>query len=213
MMNRKKLTAVVASVALVAVLGIGGTLMYFTDRDTKENVITLGKVDGTLTEEGNGTETETGLKYDNVMPGDVLEKKPVVTVAHDSQDAYLRIKLDINGMYRDEEDLPQSVIDVIEAALDIDKTVWEKGADNYYYYTGTTQGVVTADQAITFFTKVEIPAENWTNDMAKASFNINLQAELIQAANFADKLGYTDDTKTKINNWNIDAASIEAYNE
>lgn len=213
MMNRKKLTAVVASVALVAVLGIGGTLMYFTDKDTKENVITLGKVDGTLTEEGSGTETDTGLKYDNVMPGDVLKKNPVVTIADDSQDAYLRIKLDISGTYRNEEDLPQSVIDVIEAALDIDKTVWEKGADNYYYYTGDTQGIVTAKQAITFFTQVKIPAENWTNDMAKASFNIDLQAELIQAANFTDKLGYTDDTKTKINNWKIDATSIEEYNE
>ncbi|MCQ4669930.1 CalY family protein [Lactonifactor longoviformis] len=213
MMNRKKLTAVVASVALVAVLGIGGTLMYFTDKDSRTNVITMGKVDGTLTEDGEVVREEDGtigIDYDNIMPGDVLDKVPVVTIAEDSEDAYLRIKLVVEGKDQSGADLADKYIKDIVDALDIDDTVWVEGAENYYYYNGPTAGVLKATESATFFEHVTIPAKNWDNTMANAKFTIKLQAELIQADNFAANLGTSVDGK--INNWNgITADDIDSY--
>ncbi len=44
-MKKKKILTMVAAVALVAVIGVGATLAYFTDKDSKTNVVTMGKVD------------------------------------------------------------------------------------------------------------------------------------------------------------------------
>ncbi|BFL45142.1 hypothetical protein K420107F6_04310 [Lactonifactor longoviformis] len=189
-MNRKKLTAVVASVALVAVLGIGGTLMYFTDSDAKSNVITLGKVDGSLTETGDGTETsDGGRQYDKIQPGDELAKVPVVTLDGESQDAYLRMKMEIKGFEAPGLD---GYAEKIEELLDIDKNVWTKGTDDYYYYnvklTAKDMENRPQDAMATFFTKVTIPTE-WGNEVSEATFKINLVAELIQADNFEDGQG------------------------
>ena len=95
MKNKKLLTAAV-STALVAVVGIGATLAYFTDSDETTNIVTMGHVDITLTEEEEDVPGE-GLVFNDVMPGDVLDKTPIVTLEEDSQDAYIRMKMDIQA--------------------------------------------------------------------------------------------------------------------
>ena len=50
MVNKKKLTAGVAALILCITGVTYGTLAYFTDKDTRANVITIGHVTGTLTE-------------------------------------------------------------------------------------------------------------------------------------------------------------------
>ncbi|POP34807.1 hypothetical protein C3B58_01335 [Lactonifactor longoviformis] len=184
MMNRKKLTAVVASVALVAVLGIGGTLMYFTDKDEKTNVITLGKVDGTLDEDStDGDKTDDGIEYGDIQPGDTLNKVPTVTLADDSQDAYLRVEMKIDGL-----DDYEGYADAIESGLDIGSN-WKKGPDGYYYYNvKLSAGDEASKTSQPLFTTVVIPA-TWGNEVSEATFKINLVAELIQADNFEDGQG------------------------
>lgn len=77
----KKLKLGLASLALVGVMVVGGSLAYFTDTDTKNNIVTLGKVDGNLeedTDEENVTKTEDGLEYeDNITPGKELSKNHI----------------------------------------------------------------------------------------------------------------------------------------
>ena len=41
---KKKSLALALSLALIAVVGIGSTFAYFTDNDTKTNVVTMGLV-------------------------------------------------------------------------------------------------------------------------------------------------------------------------
>ncbi len=74
----------IAALALVGVVGAGATLAYLTDAtNAVTNTFTVGKVDITLTEESNDgswNEENNGFDYNNILPGDELDKKPVVTV-------------------------------------------------------------------------------------------------------------------------------------
>lgn len=213
-MNKKKVIAMVTSLALVAVVGVGATLAYFTDKtDVKTNIVTMGKVDIELTETGSGTETTDGLHFDNVMPGDILSKEPVVTVASDSQDAYVRLKMTIEASdgFRDLEGVT-NVQDEIASYLNINDQNWVKieqpsqtdpsKTDIYYYY----QNVAKANDKLTFFTTVTLPQEKLNNKIAGGSFTIHIQAEAIQAANIAENLIYTG---TQITGW--PQAEIEKF--
>lgn len=215
MMNRKKLTAVVASVALVAVLGIGGTLMYFTDRDEKTNVIKMGKVDGSLeenTDDPNAEKGDDGITYtDPTNPGDTLSKIPTVQITTDSEDAYVRVKIDISGLSDITNAEGTEYKDILEAGLNIGSQ-WTKGSGGYYYYNVKLSNK-EGGQKVTdpLFTEVKIPAD-WGNEVAEKEVRINLQAELIQADNFEDGVGNilrNDDGK--INGW-ANTGDIEAAN-
>lgn len=183
-MSKKKVLAMAASLALVAVIGVGATLAYFTDKtDTKTNVVTMGKVDINLEEdsvEDNGQVAgeikEEGIDFTNVMPGDVLSKIPKVTVAEDSQEAYIRVKIEIEP----DEILSGADIDsnAIFKWLDIDGSKWVKGQDDYFYY----QEIANPLDELTLFTKVTVPS-TLGNNAAEGSFNIKIQAEAIQSQN------------------------------
>lgn len=202
-MNKKKVLAMAASLVLVAVIGVGATLAYFTDKtDMKTNVVTMGKVDIDLEEDSvgeNGEEkgeiTEEGLDFPNVMPGDVLSKIPTVTVADDSQPAYIRVKIDIESDGK--LDAAGMNGDMIFSWLDIDGNSWVKGAGDYFYY----QEIAKHNDKLTLFNKVTVP-EGLGNKAAELSFRIKIQAEAIQAENVTP-----DRTQGRITGW--PAADIE----
>ena len=177
-MKNKKLLTAAASTALVAVVGIGATLAYFTDSDETTNTVTMGHVDITLTEEEEAYPGE-GLVFNDVMPGDVLDKTPIVTLEEDSQDAYIRMKMDIqatsgNITAEDLDELSQGLMEDITGT----DTGWYLGGDGYYYYNA----ILSAGDQVTFFDTVTIPG-SWKNNTADGTFTIQLTAEAIQAAN------------------------------
>ena len=116
MTKKKKAALLISALALIAVIVVGGTLAYFTSQDDATNVFTLGKVSGDLTEETKpgeepidpanpdgpkhpvkpGTPTDDGIEYEKVMPGDWLSKEPRVSLKADSEDAYVRVKLEVD---------------------------------------------------------------------------------------------------------------------
>ena len=84
-MKNKKIMITIVAAALVAIIGVGATLAYFTDNDEVQNVLTLGAVDIDLDEPNyKGDEA-----YENIVPGDVIEKDPTITLASDSEEAYV----------------------------------------------------------------------------------------------------------------------------
>ena len=87
---KKRIVTIALVVALMAT-AIGGTLAYFTDTDSEKNTFTVGKVDIEVSETNkiNGVEV-TGNAFENVMPGSVITKTPVVT-NNSSEDAYVRV--------------------------------------------------------------------------------------------------------------------------
>ena len=86
---KKKLTAVALVVCMLAIMLVGASLAYFTDKDTKTNTFTMGKVDIELSEpnwdiaDGN---KDGSMK---VFPGVTYAKDPTITVVEGSEDCYL----------------------------------------------------------------------------------------------------------------------------
>lgn len=173
-MNKKKITALVASLGLVACIGVGATLAYFTDSDKTENVVTMGNVDITLTEP-NWSYGEDGIK--NVVPNQTISKDPTITLSEGSRPAYVKARVDY---VLDGKSLSEKEISEIESTLNINSKLWVKGADGSYY---CQQPLKNAGDSVVLFTSVTIPA-TWGNEIAGKVLNINVSAEAVQYENF-----------------------------
>ena len=105
---KKKITALCICIAMLAIALIGGTMAYFTDKEEKTNVFTVGDIDIELNEvsevqdknggkiEGRATVTATGVKYTNLMPTNKIVKQPTI-VNTGSNAAYVRVTVDLNN--------------------------------------------------------------------------------------------------------------------
>ena len=187
MRNKKLLTGAI-SLALVAVVSVGATLAYFTDKtDTKTNVFTTGKVDIELSDYTNGPgEGDTwygenagdGVAYGNVMPGDTLSKVVKVTVNEDSSDCYVAVQLIARSDDKMDADL-SGVMDSIQNQVRANNWAYERKGDILTVYYPT---VLSAGDEVTMFETVTVPT-TWGNEYADATFYIDVQAAAVQAAN------------------------------
>ena len=188
-MKNKVVIALVA-VALAALMIVGGTLAWFTDKDTATNVVTLGNINIELTETNPvpGGDPVKGIAYD-AMPGAELAKDPTVTNVGDN-DAYVRLAVAIapvegDAAYAALSDTDKAEVDANLAALA--KTIAYNTTDftkegNYFYYTAN-KGVLAPAATATLFDKVVLPGAAWDNTMANIQFNIVVTAEAIQVDN------------------------------
>lgn len=185
-MKKRKTAVLACSAALVGVVGIGATLAYFTDSDEATNVVTMGHVDISLNEASNSTEGKIadeaiigeGLVFDNIMPGDRISKIPTIVVEPDSQDAYVRMKMEITTDA--DSDISAADLAELESRLSnqiTEGTGWAFDGEYYYYNQVMSEG-----ESIDFFRTVTIP-ETWQNNTADDTFTIQLTAEAIQAEN------------------------------
>ncbi|WP_455682708.1 SipW-dependent-type signal peptide-containing protein [Thomasclavelia sp.] len=204
----KKLKLGLASLALVGVMVVGGSLAYFTDTDTKNNIVTLGKVEGNLeedTDEKNVTKTEDGLEYeDNITPGKELSKKPYLVLDQKSEDAYARVMISVNGINGDGSELTdQQKAKLNELGFDYNNDEgWFVAEDGYVYYN--TKLTQEDPKTAYVFTNVTFPS-SWGNEMANVKITITVKGELIQADNFTPTL--TDGHITSWGNVDIEAAN------
>lgn len=200
-MKKKNLITAAVSLALVAVVGVGATLAYFTDKtETKKNVFSAGKVsinlidetwdvDGQVKGEYYDKDGITGIQYEDIMPGDVLSKVVGVETAADSQDAYVAVRVTVTDVAAPNatdivlpEEIAAQISDIIAAEVDGD--LWASrdmgNGDVIYYF----KSVVPADtQNLVLFDKIPLPGSEWNNAYAELSFNVEVQAAAIQAAN------------------------------
>lgn len=200
-MKKKNLITAVVSLALVAVVGVGATLAYFTDKtETKKNVFSAGKVSINLIDETWDVEGQvkgeyyekddiTGIQYEDIMPGDVLSKVVGVETAADSQDAYVAVRVTVTDVVAPNaadivlpEEIAAQISDIIAAEVDGD--LWASrdmgNGDVIYYF----KSVVPADtQNLVLFDKIPLPGSEWNNAYAELSFDVEVQAAAIQAAN------------------------------
>ena len=115
-MKKRNLLVAALSLCLVAVIAVGGTLAYFTDQtQTMTNTFTSGEVDIVLWESGDpdgdgnpeildnttigghGDRTYTGIKFDDIVPGDVLDKNMNISVSDNSVFSYVAVHLWVEG--------------------------------------------------------------------------------------------------------------------
>ncbi len=198
-MKKKNLITAAVSLALVAVVGVGATLAYFTDKtESKRNTFASGKVsinlidetwdvDGQVKGEYYDKDGITGIEYENLMPGDVVSKVVGVENNADSQDAYVAIRVTV-GAYAPyaetitNEEIAAQISDII--ASQVDSELWASrdmgNGDVIYYF----KSVVPADtQNLVLFDKIPLPGSEWNNEYAELSFDVEVQAAAIQAAN------------------------------
>jgi predicted ribosomally synthesized peptide with SipW-like signal peptide len=191
-MKNKKLLAVTASVVLLGAIGVGSTLAYFTDTEQASNVVTMGHVDIELTEP-QFSEANTDNTIENVVPNQEITKDPTITVGEDSEDCYVRVYLEITELDADQQA-------ALLENINIDDSKWVLGDDGYYYY----QDVLSKGDEVEFFTTVTIP-EDWGNEVADMTFEINVSAEAIQSDYFEPETNSSD----QIVGWN--GVTAESY--
>lgn len=80
-MTKKKILVLALTIAMAAILAVGGSLAYLTDKDAATNVFTVGKVDITL--------DETFTQDSKLLPGVDVNKDVSISLAADSEDAYV----------------------------------------------------------------------------------------------------------------------------
>lgn len=108
-MKKAVITAVAVTLALC--LAVGGTLAYLTAKtDSITNTFTAGSVDITL------AETKSDFK---MVPGNVIEKDPKVTVDADSENCWLFVQVKA-----------ESVADYLEYSID---SAWTELQAGVYY--------------------------------------------------------------------------------
>lgn len=213
-MNKtKKFAIIILSTVMVTTVLIGGSLAYFTDVDEVENVLTLGHVDISL-EEPIFRETTNGTyKIENILPTQVIEKDPTVSISGDSEDCYLRVRMEITGFdtvkgnrtiadYKNEIEslLEVKILDGATTklvSLQDAESGWIKSGDYYYYQKGKLGmdgklGVCGANDVIPVFSQFKIP-RSWGNDVGDQQFEIKIYAEAVQADYFTPKRSEAND--------------------
>lgn len=201
-MKNKKLKLSIISLALVAVVGIGGTLAYLsTKTNEKTNTFTMGTgIAGDLIEP---KWDEVGKKdAQNFVPGRVIDKDPQVKneSPKGTVDAYVAVKLTYG------KDVTTAA--EIEKFADIDWNTkdWTFNEDHtiaYYNYLSKAQTTttplfntvtikdlaLTADQIASAttdnvqFDQSKYPEGNWA-DFEMKNFDIQLQGYLVQSQGF-----------------------------
>lgn len=204
-LNKKKVFVMALAVALVAILSFS-TLAWFNDSKSITNnfyVSTSDNVDGTpdfsvrLYETDDTTSqgtTETGKTYDDINPGEVLDKDPTVVNTGD-YDQYVRaiITLSDATQWLNAVDNDVAVLEILmgtsknAAWQRFEAPVYNTTADTitYVYYYNA---ILTPAQESTIFETITIPGYLTQEDMNygagnDAGFTIDVKVDAIQSDN------------------------------
>lgn len=166
MKAKKKILSLALAASLAAVAIVGSSLAYFTDKEEKTNILTIGNVDITLTEPNWDAAGAEEAK--EMYPGEAVAKDPTVTNVG-ANPAFVRVKVE----------WPEDVELSVRTDYQDDKLGdnWELYTDGYYYYTKVLQMGETTDA---LFDQIVLSTET-TNGDAETPYNIVVTAEAIQA--------------------------------
>lgn len=156
------------SILLLASIGIGITLAYFTATTNVTGDITLG--DPVTISITQGGASASSLTFDgDALPGTVYSQSIGIQAPAAMTEALMRAKLTITNT--------DGASTNVEATTTGD---WQSGDDDYYYYNGT----VNANDQIDFISAITVPT-SLTNADANKTYTIEVIVETIQKANNA----------------------------
>ena len=138
MLNKKKLGAAIASLSAVAVIGAGSTFAFFTSQDKAANAFTLGNLDIDITEDSSSekatvADDKKSITYADVLPGDVLDKEPVIT-SNGSADAWVRVDLALDSSDGLTAEQLAEIKDGLVAEMTATGNWAVKDGEDYIYY-------------------------------------------------------------------------------
>lgn len=217
-MKGKKLLTGAVSLGLIAVVGVGATLAYFSDSTgTAKNVFTTGLVNIELVDETDPNaegqvpgvpNEEGGITYTDVMPGDNLSKIVGATILDDSQPCWLGFKVSVSSVSAQKDLVEQEVVDLVwesiqqNAQKDPNWIVKVDGTDLYCYRTVETvynEEDPVANRVL-LFNGIQIPGAEWDNRFAGANFDIDVKAAAVQTANLPAPSFEGNETNTELYN-------------
>lgn len=215
-MQKKKLLTAIMSLSLVAVVGIGGTLAYLSDKTelvTNTFAVGSGYVEqGIVLDESdvqfNKTErTETvntqnrkqGNEYPDLLPGDERTKDPTVWMSVGSVESYVFINIEGADILAEDGVTINDFNDGGEWV----KVDNRQGIDGIYRYKeivdvrtveGKKEGdLVAVDQ---LFSKVTFSGDTTNEEFAEVKKNgltdLVIQAAAVQAANIDEAIALTE---------------------
>lgn len=219
MKTRNKALLMALCAVLLVATSIFGTMAYLTATDTVKNTFTVGNVglnldEAKATADGTavGTErTEEGNAY-HLLPGHTYVKDPTVTVTAGSDDAYVRMIVEVKNVDKLEAALPAAeyYYNGVQGGMFLleklctgwDATVWKmtsyqekpvgegEGAVVTGVYEFRYKEVVAKNEAATklvpLFTKITVPGAIDNAHLAYLdAVDIDVTAHAIQADGFA----------------------------
>lgn len=220
-MTKRKLLTGALSLSMVAILAVGGTLAYFTDTDSKDNVFTTGNVEIDLTED---FAKEEGKDFAKLVPAtgsaqnDTLQngiKKEVFVTNTGSEDAYVRVHIAIptvldNG--RPDFDASQNVLhfNYDENNAGAGYWDWSNGTGTPYvgewnFYEATIDEVAynvyvvtyetaleKGDKTVSAMTQVYLDSKVTNEDITKIKAEIGDEWHILVAAEGTQAEGFAD---------------------
>ena len=166
--SKSAIAIVILSILLIATIGIGITLAYFTATANVSGNITLGDPVTISITQGGASVSSLTFSGD-ALPGTVYSQAIGVQAPADMTEALMRAKLTITNT--------DGASTTVDASTTSD---WQLGDDDYHYYKGT----VNANDAIDFITTITVPT-SLTNADANKTSTIDVVVETIQQANNA----------------------------
>ncbi len=163
---KRRTIALGSTILLIALLVVGGTMAWFSDKEEATNEFTAGTVEIEVKEHGF-------VDLGNINPGDD-ETKNVSIKSKGSKQTYVRVALipqwDSNNLS----------IDVV--TLNTDTTNWIY-QDGWYYYKKILK---EGEESNLLLTSVKFH-ENMGDEYQDATFTVKVRAEAVQASHEAYK--------------------------
>ena len=151
----KKLVIAVVAMAVAMCCMIGGTLAWLLhESNVVTNTFTYGTITIELTE-SNKT-NKTGIAYTNVVPGDELDKDPVVTVKKGSEKCFVYVLITNQLGSAATYNIASDWISIFEE----DNTV-------LYRYTGKPVDASETEKDLAVFTKLTFSDDLTVKDVAE----------------------------------------------
>ena len=192
--NSKK-TAVIAA-SLCAMLAIGGSMAYFTDKDNAENKITVGEVKIDLTEptwDSHPDDNKNSIPdpAEDLVPLDKVKKDPMVT-NKGKNDAYVFVKVSVPkaNIYTAQEDgtkNPRAVTQLFTFTPDtanwelLESSTADANVNTYVY--GYKSILKPEEKTTKLFEEVTFVNAIEGQGLENSTQNINIQAYGIQSDN------------------------------
>lgn len=209
MKTLRKILAVICMMALVVCISVGATIAYLTSQDTVTNTFTVGKVGIELWEtkvdtEGKPVEGADPVKANeyHLLPGQTYVKDPTVTVKAESDEAYIRMMVEVKNLNKLMAAFPQEKYptyyngDLFLLQMLVtgwDNTVWEyktfhpeTNTYEFRHHETVTNAGTTDITLDPLFTNIVIPGSVTNTELAELeTVEINVTAHAMQAAGFA----------------------------
>ena len=174
MKSKRKALLMTLCAVLLVVASVFGTIAYLTDTEAVKNTFTVGQIsmsmdeakvnpDGTVV---TGADRVQANEY-HLLPGQTYSKDPVIHVDANSEDAYIFIVVDNNGVEAIEE-TAAGYTSVSAQILANGWTWWKNDGNVHYFYKEYTKG--QNDKELEVFQQFKV-GDSVTNEQLKAFYD------------------------------------------